>query len=278
MLALAGAASVLAFACDQPLVLAALAVGALVLFLAAPGRPSRWFLVGGALSGLSLALINPFLSAEGDLIIWAGPEVPIIDLEITVEEVAYGIALGVRLFAVAVLIGAALAHLDADRLQAQVARIAPRSALICALAARLLPTLERDAQAIGEQARLRGADLTGGRWSARARRAAPLALPLLGSGLERGLDLAEAMVARGYSAGPRSRVNERRYRAGEWVVLMLAVALGALALVSGPLGWVDYSFYPVMSSVREPAPIIVALGALLALGISSLALRRAVGA
>ncbi len=67
-----------------------------------------------------------------------------------------------------VLIGAALAHFDADRLQAQVARIAPRSALTCALAARLVPTLERDARAISEQARLRGLDLRAGWWGARA--------------------------------------------------------------------------------------------------------------
>ena len=100
--------------------------------------------------------MNPFVSAEGDLIIWRGPDVPVIDLEITMEEIAYGLAIGVRLFAVAVLVGAVLAHMDADRLQAQVARVAPRSALTCALAARLIPTLERDARAIAETARLRG--------------------------------------------------------------------------------------------------------------------------
>ena len=63
----------------------------------------------------------------------------VIDLEITLEEVVAGIAIGVRLFAVAVIVGALLAHMDADRLQAQVARVAPRSALTCALAARLIP-------------------------------------------------------------------------------------------------------------------------------------------
>ena len=94
----------------------------------------------------------------------------LIDIEVTLEEVLAGLAVGVRLFAVAALVGALLAHMDADRLQAQVARIAPRSALTCALAARLLPTLERDARAIAEAARLRGVSLADGRWSARAGR------------------------------------------------------------------------------------------------------------
>ena len=42
----------------------------------------------------------------------------------------------------------------------------PRSALTCALAARLMPTLERDARAIAETARLRGVALADGRWTA----------------------------------------------------------------------------------------------------------------
>src|SRR5262249_46369918 len=154
-----------------------------------------------------------------NLIIWQGPNLTLIDTEITVEEVLAGLAAGVRLFAVAALVGALLAHMDADRLQAQVARVAPRSALTCALAARLLPTLERDARAISEAARLRGVSLTDGRWSARARAAAPLALPLLGSSLERGLDVAEAMTARGYGAGPRTRIAEAPYRPREVAAL-----------------------------------------------------------
>ena len=197
LVVLGAAAAVIAFSEDHPVVMCAVALGALALFFAAPGRPSRLFLLGGAISGLTLALLNPFVSGEGDLILLRGPEVSVIDLEITLEEVVAGAVTGLRLFAVAVLVGALLAHMDADRLQAQVARIAPRSALVCALAARLMPTLERDARALAEAARLRGVDLSGGRWPGRLRRAAPLALPLLATSLERGLDVAEAMTARG---------------------------------------------------------------------------------
>ncbi len=60
LVVLAAAAIAMAFGGDQPLVLAAVAAGAVALFLAAPGRPSRWFLVGGAISGLGVAMLNPF--------------------------------------------------------------------------------------------------------------------------------------------------------------------------------------------------------------------------
>lgn len=272
--ALGLAAMVIAFSTDHPLVLAAVAVGAVALFAAAPGRPSRLFLVGGAVSGLSLALLNPFVSAEGDLILWRGPEVAIIDLEVTLEEVLAGAAIAVRLFAVAVLIGALLAHMDADRLQAQVARIAPRSALTCALAARLMPTLERDARAIVETARLRGVALTDGRWSTRIRRAAPLALPLLGSSLERGLDVAEAMTARGYGAGARSRIPEAGYDRRERATLAIGLALAAVAVGVVALGPARYSFYPTLDNPLEAAPLCVAAATLIGLVGAALVLRR----
>jgi energy-coupling factor transport system permease protein len=271
---LGAGAMVIGFSGDHPLVLGALAAGALTLFLTAPGRPSRLFLIGGAISGLTLALINPFVAAEGDLILWRGPEVPVIDLEVTVEEVAVGVAIAVRLFAVAVLIGALLAHMDADRLQAQVARVAPRSALTCALAARLVPTLERDARGIAETARLRGLDLSTGGWAGRARRAAPLALPLLGSSLERGLDVAEAMAARGYGSGPRTRVPEPPYAAAERAVLVIGTALAGVAAVVVALGPDDYHYYPTMGWALEPGALVVAAATLAALAGAALVLRR----
>ncbi len=268
------AAIVIAFSTDHPLVLGAVALGAVALFLAAPGRPSRLFLVGGAISGLTLALLNPFVSAEGNLIIWRGPELAVIDLEITLEEVVMGIAIGVRLFAVAVVVGALLAHMDADRLQAQVARVAPRSALTCALAARLIPTLQRDARAISETARLRGVALADGRWTQRARHAAPLALPLLGSSLARGLDVAEAMTARGYGAGPRTRVPEPGYGAVERAVMGIAIALCAVAAAAIALGAAGYSYYPRLEGPLAAGPVAVAAATLALLGGAALVLRR----
>lgn len=274
-LALLGlAAVVIAFSTDHPLVLLALAAGALAMFVRAPSRPSRLFLIGGAVSGLSLALINPFVSAEGDLILWRGPEVALIDLEITFEEVLAGGAIAVRLFAVATLTGALLASVDADRLQAQVARIAPRSALVCALAARLLPTLERDARAITEAARLRGVALTEGGWPGRLRRAAPLALPLLGSGLERGMDVAEAMAVRGYGGGPRTRLREPRYTRVERAVLAIGAALAAVAVAVIAGGLAPYHFYPTPDDALAAGGVTVAALVLGALCGASQVLRR----
>jgi energy-coupling factor transport system permease protein len=164
--------------------------------------------------------------------------------------------------------------MDADRLQAQVARVAPRSALTCALAARLIPTLQRDAHAIAETARLRGVALADGRWTGRARHAAPLVLPLLGSSLARGLDVAEAMTARGYGAGPRTRVSEAGYDAVERAVLAIAIALCAVAAGALALGAVAYAYYPRLEGPLTLGPAAVAAATLALLLGASVALRR----
>ncbi len=274
LLLLGAAAMVVAFAVEDPVVLGAVAAGALLLGAVAPVRPSRLFLLGGLVSGLTLALLNPWVTAEGEHIVWQGPEVALLDLEVTVEEVVAGLAMGLRLFGVAVLLGAVLAHIDPDRLQAQVARVAPRSALVCALAARLMPTLERDARAISETARLRGVALADGRWTARARQAAPLALPLLASSLERGLDVAEAMAARGYGSGGRSRLREAPWVRAEWIVLVLGAALAALGALAVALGVGGYSFYPTLDPPGGGGSLALAAGVLAALAGAAAVLRR----
>lgn len=271
---LALVAGTLAFTTDQPLVLGALALGSVVLLLAAPGSPGRFVLVGAVISALGVFLLTPLLTGQGDLVLFSIPVPPPLNGDITAEAVAAGAAAAARVLATVALAAAIFAWADPDRMLAGLGRVAPRSALVAALAARLVPTLARDARAISETARLRGVALTSGPRLQRARAAAPLALPLVGSALERGLDVAEAMAARGYGEARRTRLPERRRDAGEVITLALAAALAAAtvwAMVSGATG---FTFYPVLGPVVTPASVALAGSALAALGLAALALSR----
>lgn len=248
LLVLGAGGLALAFAVDHPAVLLALAGGALALFAAAPARPSRLFLLGGVMSALGLVLLTPLVSARGELILLSGPELSLIDLEVTVEELAAGAASGVRVFTAAVLVGAMLAHLDPDRLTALAGRVAPRSALAVALSARLIPLLQRDARALGEAAGLRGLDLHAGGWARRLRNAAPLAVPLVGASLERGLDAAEAMAARGYGGGRATRLAEPPHDRAERATLALGLGLCLLVPATLVTGAGAYRFYPTLAA------------------------------
>ncbi len=274
MLALVASAAVVAFAVDHPVVLAALLAGALLLHAAAPPHPvSRMMLSVAALSAAGLVVLTPVVGAQGDLVLLRGPDIPVFDLEVTLEELVAGLMSGARLAAVVLLVAALLAHVDADRLHGLATRLAPRSALVVALAARLLPSLERDGRAISELARLRGVALTDGPRRVRAGHAARLMVPLVGSSLERSLDVAAAMAARGYGSGPATRMPRPRSSTAErvvWCCAAVAAALGGWLIATGAAG---YDVYPVLGDPFAVAAIVAGGGLLAALATAARALR-----
>jgi energy-coupling factor transport system permease protein len=273
VLLLGAGAVTLAFASDHPLILVAAAAGAVLLFMAAPVR-SPIYPAAALVAAVTLVLLNPFVQGNGEHIVVQGPEIPILDTQVTVEELVAGVAIGLRAVAVTLVIGAVLAHADPDRLQAAIARILPRSALASALAARMLPTLERDARALAESARLRGLALEQGSRLERARTAAGLALPLVGSSLERALDVAEAMAARGYGAARRTRLPEPPLTGRDRVVLGAGLVVLAVGVAAAVLKIGDYSFYPTLDPATGGGAVAAGALALAALAAAAAALRR----
>ena len=199
----------------------------LLVCLRAPADRRRLYLVGALLSGLAVVVLTPFLETIGSHPIWTGPTVPVLgQLDITREELQNGLFQGLRLTAVALAFAAYALLLDHDRL-VQAAGFARRSVLTIALATRLVPTLERDASGLVESLRGRGLEVSGVRGRAR------LLGPLLAGSLERALNLAEAMEARGYGLPGATRATQPRWRALDRLALVAAVmlvAMGALWL------------------------------------------------
>ena len=108
-------------------------------------------------------------------------------------------------------------------------RLAPRrfyeAALAAALALSLAPRTIAAVQRVRDAQRVRGMHM--GRW-----RALPaLAVPVLATGMEEAVTLAESMDARGHGRGRRTRYRPGRWGAGSW-----AVALGA-AVAAGAFTW-----------------------------------------
>jgi energy-coupling factor transport system permease protein len=257
VLALVGGGVALAFTTDHPLVMAVLALGAVVLLALAGHTGGRLLVVAGVVSAIGMVVLTPFVAAQGDLILVEGPALPIVDTQVTLEEVVTGLVLGLRLATVTLLLGAGLAIVDQDRLLDAAMRLAPGSALTAALAARSLPALERDARALAETARGRGAWIGGGGWTRRARASAPLVVPLLGSSLERSLDVAEAMTVRGYGSGSRTRRRPSAATGLEWALGAAGVLLGALA-VAAAFGLAAYDAYPRLGDVLTVSGVVVA--------------------
>jgi energy-coupling factor transport system permease protein len=224
LLAALAAAALLA---DRVASVAVIAAVLFVVCLFGPRGRRKLYLAGALLSGLAVFVVTPFVATVGWHVIWSGPTLPVLgQLDVTREELHNGLFQGLRLTAVALAFAAYALLLDHDRL-VQSARFARRSVLAIALATRLVPTLERDAAGLVEALRGRGVEVTGVRGRGR------MLVPLLAGSLERSLNLAEAMEARGYGRPGATRALQASWGVAERAALagsVLIVAIGALWL------------------------------------------------
>ena len=224
LLAALAAAALLA---DHLASVAAIAVVLFAVCVRGPKGRRRLYLTGALVSGLAVFVVTPFVATVGWHVVWSGPMVPVLgQLDITREELHNGLFQGLRLTGVALAFAAYALLLDHDRL-VQSARFARRSVLAIALATRLVPTLERDAAGLVEALRGRGVEVTGVRGRGR------MLVPLLAGSLERSLNLAEAMEARGYGRPGATRSLQAPWGLAERAALtgsVLIVAIGALWL------------------------------------------------
>jgi energy-coupling factor transport system permease protein len=218
--------------------LAALAVAALLatqlwsvgliaalLFVVALRAPAdrRWpYLIGSLTTALPFVVITPFVEVIGTHVLWTGPTIPVLGtLDVSTEELRNGLFQGLRLAAVGLAFAVYALLLDHDRLLASAGWVR-RSTVAVGLATRLMPLLERDARDLRVALRGRNVEL------------GPVHLlsPLLAGSLERGLNLAEAMEARGYGRGGRTHAPR-----APWGALDRAALAGAVAIVAVGALW-----------------------------------------
>lgn len=221
LLAAAGTAALLT---DRLWAIALLTMVLLAVCLRAPSERRRVYFFGAVSTGLGVLVLSPFLWSSPDgTILWEGPTIPVIGpLDVTTTELAEAALNGLRLTALALAFAAYALLLDHDRLVAA-AGVARRSALMVALATRLVPSLERDAIGLAEAIRGRGVRLEG------ARGYATLLSPLVAGSLERASDLAEAMEARGFGRPGTTRAPRPPWSTRDRLALPLAALIVAVA-------------------------------------------------
>jgi energy-coupling factor transport system permease protein len=225
-LALLVALAAAALVADHWQVPAGIAAVLLGVCLRAP-RGRRWpYLLGCSITAGAVLVVTPLVVVEGVNVLWSGPVVPVLgQLDVTTEELAAAAVQAVRLTAVMLAFAVYALLLDHDALLRS-ASFARRSALVVALATRLVPTLERDVHGLVEALRGRGVEVTGVRGRAR------LVSPIVSGSLERALNLAEAMEARGYGRSGATRSPSPAWRRVDRLALASAivVAVGAMWL------------------------------------------------
>ena len=260
--------------CDNPLVLASIIAATAVLAFSADVFAewlSWWRLC--LVIGLLALVLNPLLSHRGATVLWLGPRLPVIGrIDITLEAVAFGAAMALRIVAVVWAFALLSLTLDPDRLLGLLKGTGSRSALLTTLSLRLVPTVARDAGDILDAQRSRGIALDrGGRYRVLKSRL-PLVRRLATTSLDRGIGLAEAMEARAYGSGRRSRYREYGVGAADVVLLATAGGIAALLIATLATGTVGFGYYPVISWRATPLTVTAAclplVLALIVLGLS----------
>ena len=253
---------------EHPAVLAAvLAVEVAAALAAGLGPELRRTAVWGVPFAVLVVVINAIVTRDGATVVFRGPSLPWPgQVDITLEAIAYGGVLGLRILAIfgtAVFLTAAV---DADELLRGLRRVSLRSGVTAALAMRLFGVLRRDAQRLADAQRC----LPGGG----ASRLAVLHAVTTGA-LDRATDVAATLEVRGFGAGGRPPRMPR-----PWSRHDLAFAASALALLAIAVGvlagaWGEFDAYPRLSAPLTPATLI-AIAAFAICALAPFADRRGV--
>jgi energy-coupling factor transport system permease protein len=252
-------ALILAALCvDHPLVLGALALEVLLAgACAGVGRQLVRSLRTALIVALPIVVVNVLVTRDGLTVFFRlGDLGPFGQGDLTLEALVYG---GVIALKVAILmLATTLASLavDPDELLRVVRRLSFRSALTASLATRMIPVLAGDAQRLAEAQRTRPG-VTRARGRARVR----LLSAIVGSSLDRAMDVAATLELRGFAAArraPRRRVAWSRH---DLAFATSATLVTALALAGRLGGAAAFSAYPQLSG--KPLPEALVLAALL---------------
>ena len=213
--------------------------------------------------GLATAIINPLVSREGATIIWNGPTLPVLGhLRISWEAVAFGAGMGLRLAAIIWVFALLTLTVDPDSVLGLLRGRGSKSALVTALTLRMVPTTVRDAGDLMDAQRSRGVVVDSGSKWALLKSRLPLMKRVLSTSLDRGIGLAEAMEARAYGSGRRSRYREYHFAVGDMVTVVVAVMLLGAVIAGAASGILSFKYYPSISISYGPGTLALLLSPL----------------
>jgi energy-coupling factor transport system permease protein len=231
------AAAVPAFILHNPLYLA-LVLGAAWIIYTALGRTTPIGSSWGSFAKIGLflfALAIPFNALSihmGQIILFRLPESwPIVGGPVTLEAIIAGIVSGLALLTILVVFAAFNAVVDHYQLLRATPAFLFQAGVVISIAIAFVPQMVLSAREIRQAQRIRGHRFRG------IRDLLPLVLPLLANGLERAIQLAETMEARGFGSTvtPLSR-RQATLSQLSTLVSLLGLLFGLAILAFSPQG------------------------------------------
>jgi energy-coupling factor transport system permease protein len=252
----------------NPLYLAILLVAVAVAYSTMGRRStmaSSWglFLKAGLILASFSILFNLLTVHYGETVILTLPRltfrvgpVALLDLggKTTMESLVYGLTSGLSLVAILLIFATFNVLVDHHRLLRFVPTFLYQTGMIASIAIAFVPQMVSSLRDIREAQAIRGHRFRG------IRDLLPLFVPLLTTGLERAVQLAESMEARGFGnvGGDRSRARQLVYR------LLIACSLFGLLVAAFAYGY--WSDSPWASALLGSASLMLLAGTVTAMG------------
>jgi energy-coupling factor transport system permease protein len=241
-------AALVAVTTTNPFYLVPLAASAWLIH-AAHGRPER----GSSFS--TFAVAGAVAVALRTALVLFGP--------LTADAFVLAALEGLRVAVLLMIYGA----LNSASQPQNVLRLAPRRfyepALVAALALTIAPRTIATAARVREAQKMRGIRIS------RLRALPALAVPVLETGMEEAVMLAESMDARGHGRGPRSRYRPQAFNGWSWATTLVAGlctavflvhsarGLGDLVVAAYPLAWPEASGVLVLAAFGFAFPALL---------------------
>ncbi|OPL08192.1 MAG: hypothetical protein AVO33_01415 [delta proteobacterium ML8_F1] len=231
--------------------LSLLLVVAVMIVDSGNSREWRGYLRLSMLLLFMILVVNGLFVKAGRTVLYAGPTMPLVGgIRITLEALAYGLAMGIKLMLIMSLFCLFTYSVQPDRFMKLLRPFGRRTVLIMVFSLRLFPLLMQDFERIMEVQKCRGVQVETGTLRQRIAGVYPMVGVLLLSSLERSFKQAESMVARGFGSG-----RATAYRRDVWHLRDTLVASAAvLGLVSGLSALISgsafFEYYPQMTPVH----------------------------
>ncbi|MFL5908148.1 MAG: energy-coupling factor transporter transmembrane component T family protein [Solirubrobacterales bacterium] len=241
------------FIYSSPLILvAAGAATALAGVVAGAGRAVRASLVLALPLLLLMVAVNALVTHRGDTVLVRGWEMPVLgNTDVTLESLAAGATIGLRVVAVILAFAVYSACVDPDRVLRALRPVARRSAMTAGLVTRMVPLAAADVARLREASALRGPGAAPVGRAAMARR-------LVEGSLDRAVDVAATLELRGHSLGIRPQLRRQRSR-DDVPVMATGLAILAVSVAARIAGAGGFETYPRIELRADPMTLALCL-------------------
>ncbi len=177
------------------------------------------------------ALFNMLFCRYGQTVLFS-----VFGIDFSLEPLVYGACLGVMLSAVIIWFSAYSEIITSEKFTALFGRFAPNTVLIFSMVLRFLPLMLKTAQEIKEAQQGLGNETKGLKNTLRRFSA------LVSVSLERSIETADAMRARGFKKG-RRHYSPYKFNAADGAFILVFCALFAFQIVAFALGKFNFEYY-----------------------------------